>query len=77
MHIQEIAAMKQRVREMEEEAAKLRELQEAAQAQSEAGGEGDTEEDRMAADGRSVYVGNVRIPHFGPGNRSVETDLIP
>jgi polyadenylate-binding protein 2 len=57
--------MKQRVKEMEEEAAKLRELQAAAQASESAEGEGtpmETDEDRAAADVRSVYVGNVRSP---------------
>jgi hypothetical protein len=60
---QEILAMKQRVKEMEEEAAKLREMQAAAQAASEASADGapmETDEDRAAADIRSVYVGNVR-----------------
>ena len=56
--------MKKRVEEMEKEAEKLRELQAAAEtANSTGGGEEvpmETEEDKMAADGRSVYVGNVR-----------------
>jgi len=61
---QEIMLMKQRVAEMEKEAKKLRELQAAAeQASSNAGGgEGvpmETEEDKTAADNRSIYVGNV------------------
>ncbi|TFK56058.1 RNA-binding domain-containing protein [Heliocybe sulcata] len=62
----EIQLMKQRVEEMEREAKKLRELQAAAEkaaAGSEGeGGEGvpmETEEDKAAADSRSVYVGNV------------------
>ncbi|KAL1744393.1 hypothetical protein HDZ31DRAFT_74274 [Schizophyllum fasciatum] len=59
----EIMLMKQRVEEMEKEAAKLREMQEAAEKASEAGaGAGtpmDTEEDKTAADNRSIYVGNV------------------
>jgi hypothetical protein len=57
--------MKQRVKEMEEEAAKLREMQAAAQAASDESAEAapmETDEDRAAADGRSVYVGNVRPP---------------
>lgn len=56
---QEIEAMKQRVREMEQEALKLREMQAEAEAEQNAeGGEGD--EDKEAVDSRSVYVGNVR-----------------
>lgn len=58
--------MKQRVEEMEREANKLRELQAAAAENSNAeGGEGDagepmeTDEDKAASDGRSVFVGNV------------------
>jgi len=61
----EIRLMKQRVKEMEEEAAKLRELQAAAEAEAAQSGEGteggsmETEEDRAATDSRSIYVGNV------------------
>jgi len=62
----EIQLMKQRVEEMEREAKKLRELQAAAEkaaAGSEGeGGEGvpmETEDDKAAADSKSVYVGNV------------------
>lgn len=58
--------MKQRVEEMEREANKLRELQAAAEkaerASVEAGDASvpmETEEDKAAADGRSVFVGNV------------------
>jgi hypothetical protein len=57
--------MKQRVEEMEAEAKKLRELQAAAEKSAETGassanGEAmETEDDRQAADERSVYVGNV------------------
>jgi hypothetical protein len=85
LHPQEILAMKQRVKEMEEEAAKLRELQAAAAAASassdpdangEGGVAGETEEERAAADERSVYVGNVRptllFPH-GQGFWSLAT----
>ena len=51
--------MKQRVREMEQEALKLREMQAEAEAEQNAeGAEGD--EDKEAVDSRSVYVGNVR-----------------
>lgn len=63
---QEIMLMKQRVEEMEREAKKLRELQAAAEEASNAadGEDGgvpmETEEDKSQADGRSVYVGNVR-----------------
>ena len=55
--------MKQRVEEMEGEANKLRELQAAAEkAEQSANGEQvpmETEEEKAAADGRSIYVGNV------------------
>ena len=60
--------MKQRVEEMEREANKLRELQAAAE-KAEQGSQGgeqvpmETEEDKAAADGRSIYVGNVRTKH--------------
>ncbi|CAL1702333.1 unnamed protein product [Somion occarium] len=62
----EILLMKQRVAEMEKEASKLRELQAAAEKAESGSPEGtesgvpmETEEDRAAADGRSIYVGNV------------------
>lgn len=57
--------MKQRVEEMEREAKKLRELQAAAESAGSGGGGSDagvpmeTEEDKAASDGRSVFVGNV------------------
>jgi hypothetical protein len=58
--------MKIRVREMEAEAAKLREMQERAEKEMNAGGdamdegaEGDKEQDE--ADARSIYVGNVSL----------------
>jgi hypothetical protein len=62
----EIEAMKQRVAEMEAEAAKLRELTAAAEAANNQGGSGEgdvnmTDEDREAVDSRSIYVGNVRL----------------
>jgi hypothetical protein len=50
--------MKARVAEMEAEAAKLREMQ--AQTDKQTAEEASTEEDKAAADARSVYVGNVR-----------------
>lgn len=56
--------MKQRVAEMEREANKLRELQAAAEKEANSTEEGSvlgTEDDKMATDGRSVYVGNVSI----------------
>ena len=56
--------MKQRVAEMEREAEKLRELQAAAESASTPdGADGATppEEDKPAVDGRSVFVGNVRL----------------
>lgn len=61
--------MKQRVEEMEKEASKLRELQAAAEQAEKNGEEGaegvpmETEEDKAAADSRSVYVGNVSLSH--------------
>lgn len=57
--------MKQRVEEMEREANKLRELQAAAENAERASSEADTsvpmetEDDKAAADSRSVFVGNV------------------
>ncbi|KAJ3920221.1 translation protein SH3-like domain-containing protein [Lentinula edodes] len=58
----EILLMKQRVAEMEMEAKKLRELQAAAETgQQDASMPMDTEEDKAAADGRSVYVGNLTV----------------
>ena len=64
MLLQEILLMKKRVEEMEREANKLRELQSAAEKaeQSAQGSEQvpmETEEDKAAADARSIYVGNV------------------
>jgi len=50
-----LEAMKQRVKEMEEEAAKLREMQ----AQVEKEMNLTSEEDKEAIDQRSIYVGNV------------------
>lgn len=62
---QEIALMKQRVEEMEREANKLREMQAEAEKESESSGVPmDTEEDKAAADSRSIYVGNVSLPFF-------------
>jgi hypothetical protein len=59
--------MKQRVAEMEAEAQKLRELQAAAEQATEA--EADvpmaaTDEDKAAADSRSVHVGNASTPLY-------------
>ena len=64
-NMKELAAMKKRVEEMEAEASKLREMHEAEQkdADGQEGSQGEameTEDDRQAADSRSVYVGNVR-----------------
>lgn len=60
--------MKQRVEEMEREAKKLRELQAAAESanggsatEADQGVPMETEEDKSIADGRSVFVGNVRL----------------
>lgn len=51
-----IEAMKERVKEMEAEAAKLREMQASAETQM---GEGQMEESKEIIDSRSVFVGNV------------------
>ncbi|KAI0316713.1 hypothetical protein OF83DRAFT_1164237 [Amylostereum chailletii] len=57
--------MKQRVEEMEREAKKLRELQAAAESESQGQQSTqesvpmDTEEDKSLADNRSVFIGNV------------------
>ena len=57
--------MKQRVEEMEAEAKKLRELQAAAEKSADKsvspgpGESMETEDERQAADERSIYVGNV------------------
>ncbi|KAK0498523.1 hypothetical protein EDD18DRAFT_1319276 [Armillaria luteobubalina] len=60
---QEILLMKQRVEEMEKEAMKLREMQAEAEKVNndglDAGAPMETDEDKAAADSRSVYVGNV------------------
>ena len=58
---QEIKLMKQRVAEMEREANKLRELQAAAEqaAAAEEGGSQFGDDDKHAADIRSIYIGNV------------------
>ncbi|PWN47237.1 RNA-binding domain-containing protein [Violaceomyces palustris] len=53
----EIEAMKQRVAEMEAEAAKLRQLQQASGAET--AHQGPTEEEKEEVDSRSIYVGNV------------------
>lgn len=72
--------MKQRVEEMEREAAKLRELQAAAEQTTDGsergdGGAMDTEDEKGAVDNRSVYVGNVRI-FFILVSYSFEVDLL-
>ncbi|KAK2736021.1 cytoplasmic RNA-binding protein [Myotisia sp. PD_48] len=51
---EEIAAMKQRVAEMESEAAKLREMQDSLDKQTE-----NLREDKEDIDARSIFVGNV------------------
>jgi len=60
--------MKQRVEEMEREANKLRELQAAAEQANHGGDSADdsaapmvTDEEKAAADSRSIYVGNVGV----------------
>ena len=62
---QELAAMKVRVAEMEKEAAKLREMTEAADKASNATS-GVASEEQETVDGRSIYVGNVRLRSFPP-----------
>ena len=65
MLLQEILLMKQRVAEMEQEADKLRQLQAAAETATEGGGDAIvTDEDKAAADGRSIFVGNVSRSPF-------------
>ena len=61
--------MKKRVEEMEAEAAKLRELQAASEGPQDGSGSNageamETDDDRHAADERSIYVGNVRKFHL-------------
>lgn len=57
--------MKQRVEEMEREANMLREMQAAAEKAERASTEAETstpmemDEDQVAADSRSIYIGNV------------------
>ncbi|KZT12951.1 RNA-binding domain-containing protein [Laetiporus sulphureus 93-53] len=61
----EIMIMKQRVEEMEREANMLREMQAAAEKAERASTEAETstpmemDEDQVAADSRSIYIGNV------------------
>lgn len=49
--------MKQRIKEMEEEASKIREMQ--AQVEKEMSLTGESFQNKEAADARSIYVGNV------------------
>ena len=73
--MQEIAAMKRRVAEMESEAAKLREMQSDLEPSSNGG----PREDREDVDARSIFVGNVDYQatpeeiqtHFGTGPGTV------
>lgn len=59
--------MKQRVAEMEQEADKLRQLQAAAESGNDAGGDAiATDEDKAAADMRSVFIGNVCLFYISP-----------
>ena len=55
---EELEAMKSKVKEMEDEAEKLRKIMGESEDQLAEGGEG-TGEEGAEADGRSVYVGNV------------------
>ena len=60
----ELEGMKQRVAEMEAEAAKLREMNETVDREmGGAAGSAPTEEEKIEVDNRSVYVGNVRSVH--------------
>ncbi|WFD33218.1 hypothetical protein MCUN1_000031 [Malassezia cuniculi] len=62
----DIEAMKRRVAEMEAEAAKLRELNEAAERDiAEAAPAGPTDQERAEADSRSIYVGNLTQVDYG------------
>lgn len=54
MQQEEISAMKRRVAEMEEEAAKLREMQASLDNQAEG-----VQESKTDVDSRSIFVGNV------------------
>lgn len=58
---EELEEMKNKVKAMEEEAKKLREIQEQVEEQMQEGAEGEGGEDEagLEADSRSVYVGNV------------------
>jgi polyadenylate-binding protein 2 len=73
--------MKIRVREMEAEAAKLREMQERAEKEMDGGGdamdegaEGDKERDE--ADARSIYVGNVSYTGPFALSRCCQSDIV-
>lgn len=56
----EIMAMKARVAEMEQEAAKLREMTAANEVEAEQNGAATlTDDEKEAVDSRSIYVGNV------------------
>lgn len=84
LRAQEILLMKQRVEEMEREANKLRELQAAAekaergsQEASDSGVPMETEEDKAAADSRSIFVGNVRGCLGGPVCGEILMRLFP
>lgn len=58
----EIQAMKARVAEMEQEAAKLREMTAANEVEAEQNGAtGMTDDEKEAVDSRSIYVGNVSL----------------
>uniref|UniRef100_A0A7S3F491 RRM domain-containing protein n=1 Tax=Haptolina ericina TaxID=156174 RepID=A0A7S3F491_9EUKA len=56
---EELEAMKSKVKEMEDEAEKLRKIQEGIEEQMQGPGEAGGEEGNAEADARSVYVGSV------------------
>jgi hypothetical protein len=63
---------------MEREANKLRELQAAAEKEASSGDDGSavgTEDDKLLADGRSVYVGNVSVAIPEASSLGPTTDL--
>lgn len=73
--------MKQRVAEMEAEAAKLREMQAEAEAKeaqpASPGTPMDAEDDKTMSDSRSVYVGNVRRPRpFSGGDHLLTSGVL-
>jgi len=56
---EELEAMKNKVKEMEDEAEKLRKIQDQVEEQMQGSAEGGGEEGNPEVDGRSIYVGSV------------------